>query len=281
MSFRQRKPFILHDKEAARREYEFSKLLTMSLAFSAFIIPLVNDFFLSFLHGYYVSGDYSLIALDTALSYIIPAVSMMGMYFAYSATVLSIYSYGIKKSFSKIVLLISGVVFSYLLQYMCTCVVNGYIMFDISDENGFLALISAFITMVFMFSKNTVLIIYTHFALKKMRKCGKTVWLQPCEENSKSSKFASFFCSTFGKNCANRKISVQFFIVSLGCDLLVRTASTYVEIASAGAPEELMHYLYFAEQYALAVLNNLLGLIIMVIAGGLLGRYIKSKEEQK
>ena len=275
MGIKQRKPFILHDKEAARREYEFSKLLTMSLIFSALIIPLINDFFFSYLHGYYVHGDYSLTALDMILSYLLPAITVMAMYFSYAAVVLSVYCYGVKKSLARIAILMCGVLFSYLMNYLCVCVVNGYVIFDISDANGFMTLVSALITAVFFLSKNTVLIAYTHFALKKMRKREDTLWLSPSEQKG----FFAFIKSVFGNRCVNRRIAVQFFSVSLACDLIVRTASTFMEIAAAGAPEELVHYLYFAEQYALAVLNNLLGFIIMVIAGGILGRYVKDKEQ--
>lgn len=275
MGIKQRKPFILHDKEAARREYEFSKLLTMSLIFSALIIPLINDFFFSYLHGYYVRGDYSLTALDMMLSYLLPAITVMATYFSYAAVVLSVYCYGVKKSLARISILMCGVLFSYLMNYLCVCVVNGYVVFDISDANGFMTLVSAMITAVFFLSKNTVLIAYTHFALKKMRKREDARWLSPSEQKG----FFAFIKSVFGGKCVNRRIAVQFFSVSLACDLIVRTASTFMEIASAGAPEELVHYLYFAEQYALAVLNNLLGFVIMVIAGGILGRYVKDKEQ--
>lgn len=280
MGFKQRKPFILHDKEAARKEYEFSKLLTMSLIFSALIIPLINDFFLSFLHRYYVSGDYALIALDVVLSYFIPAVAMMATYFAYSAVVISIYKYGVKGSFFRIFLLLAGVVFSYLLQYLCTCVVNGYVIFDISDENSFLALVSSFVITVFVFSKNIVLVLYTHLVLKKMRSQGGTVWIAPAKDGS-VRKFKSFMSSAVAAGCANRKISVQFFAVSLVCDLIARTVSSFMEIASAGAPEEFSHYLYFAEQYALVILNNLLGLFIMLVSGAILGKYIALQEKTK
>ncbi len=275
MGIKQRKPFILHDKEAARREYEFSKLLTMSLIFSALIIPLINDFFFSYLHGYYVRGDYSLTALDMMLSYLLPAITVMATYFSYAAVVLSVYCYGVKKSLARISILMCGVLFSYLMNYLCVCVVNGYVVFDISDANGFMTLVSAMITAVFFLSKNTVLIAYTHFALKKMRKREDARWLSPSEQKG----FSAFIKSVFGGKCVNRRIAVQFFSVSLACDLVVRTVSTFMEIAAAGAPEELVHYLYFAEQYALAVLNNLLGFVIMVIAGGILGRYVKDKEQ--
>ena len=275
MALKKRKPFILNDKEAARKEYEFSKLLTLSLVFSAFIIPFLNDGAVSLLHGLYVSGDYTLKWLDIFLSYFIPLISACAVYFSYAAVVLSVYCYGVKKSLARIAILMCGVLFSYLMNYLCVCVVNGYVIFDISDANGFMTLVSALITAVFFLSKNTVLIAYTHFALKKMRKREDTLWLSPSEQKG----FFAFIKSVFGNRCVNRRIAVQFFSVSLACDLIVRTASTFMEIAAAGAPEELVHYLYFAEQYALAVLNNLLGFIIMVIAGGILGRYVKDKEQ--
>lgn len=276
MGIKQRKPFILHDKEAARREYEFSKLLTMSLIFSALIIPLINDFFFSYLHGYYVSGDYSLTALDVLLSYLLPAITVMATYFSYAAVVLSVYCYGVKKSAGRLCVLMSGTVFSYLMYYLCTCVVNGYVIFDVSDPNGFLALVSALVTAIFFVSKNVVLILYTHLALKRMRKGDGVFWLARVQGEG----VMPFLKRTFSRSGVNMRIALQFFSVSLVCDIIVRTVSASLEIASAGAPEELVHYLYFAEQYALVILNNLLGFVIMVISGGILGKYIKDKEEK-
>ena len=152
---------------------------------------------------------------------------------------------------------------------------NGYVLFDVSDEGSFFALLSMIIMSVFMLSKNTVLLIYTHIAVKKMKKESDTVWLAPCNGEN-----AGFFKRAFGKTGANAKLALHFFSVSLVCDIIVRSVSTYFEIVSAGAPEEFSHYLYFAEQYALVLLNNLFGLIVMITAGGILGRFVSEKEEK-
>ncbi len=274
MALKKRKPFILHDKEAARKEYEFSKLLTLSLVFSAFIVPFINDGAVSLLHGLYVSGDYTLKWLDIFLSYLIPLISVCASYFSYAAVVLSIYYYTVKKSGGRIACLMGGVMFVYFIGYVCTCIENSYVMFDVADEGSFVALLSTVIMTIFMLSKNTVLLIYTCIAVKKMRKDAPTLWLEPCGENT------GFLKRAFGKTGANLKLSLHFFTVSLVCDIMVRTVSTFMEIASDGAPEEFSHYLYFAEQYALVLLNNIFGLVVMVIAGGILGRFVSEKEEK-
>ena len=275
MALKKRKPFILNDKEAARKEYEFSKLLTLSLVFSAFIIPFLNDGAVSLLHGLYVSGDYTLKWLDIFLSYLIPLISACAVYFSYAAVVLSIYYYTSGKSVGRITCLMGGVLFSYLVVYICTCIENGYVLFDISDEGSFFALLSMVIMSVFMLSKNAVLLIYTHVTVKRMKKDDQSVWLSPCNGEN-----AGFFKRAFGKTGANFKLALHFFSVSLVCDIIVRSVSTYLEIASAGKPEEFSHYLYFAERYALVLLNNLFGFVVMVIAGGILGRFVSEKEEK-
>ncbi len=276
MALKKRKPFILHDKEAARKEYMFSKLLTLSLVFSAFIIPFINDGVFSLLHNLYVSGDYTLKALDIFLSYFIPLISVCAAYFSYAAVVLSVYYYGLKQSFGRIMCLMGGVLFLYFVSYICTCIANGYVMFDVSDEGSFVSLLAAVIMCIFMVSKNGVLIFYTHFAVKKMRKNDDAVWLAPANGEGKSA----FLKKAFGKNGINSKLALHFFSVSLVCDLAARSVSTYMEIASAGRPEEFSHYLYFAEQYALVILNNLLGLVVMICAGGILGKYVSEKESK-
>ena len=275
MALKKRKPFILNDKEAARKEYEFSKLLTLSLVFSAFIIPFLNDGAVSLLHGLYVSGDYTLKWLDIFLSYFIPLISACAVYFSYAAVVLSIYYYTSGKSVGRITCLMGGVLFSYLVVYICTCIENGYVLFDVSDEGSFFALLSMVIMSVFMLSKNAVLLIYTHVTVKRMKKDDQSVWLSPCNGEN-----AGFFKRAFGKTGANLKLALHFFSVSLVCDIIVRSVSTYLEIASAGKPEEFSHYLYFAERYALVLLNNLFGFVVMVIAGGILGKFVSEKEEK-
>ena len=275
MALKKRKPFILNDKEAARKEYEFSKLLTLSLVFSAFIIPFLNDGAVSLLHGLYVSGDYTLKWLDIFLSYLIPLISACAVYFSYAAVVLSIYYYTSGKSVGRITCLMGGVLFSYLVVYICTCIENGYVLFDVSDEGSFFALLSMVIMSVFMLSKNAVLLIYTHVTVKRMKKDDQSVWLSPCNGEN-----AGFFKRTFGKTGANLKLALHFFSVSLVCDIIVRSVSTYLEIASAGKPEEFSHYLYFAERYALVLLNNLFGFVVMVLAGGILGKFVSEKEEK-
>lgn len=274
MAFKKRRPFILHDKEAARKEYAFSKLLTLSLVFSAFIVPFINDGVLSLLHDLYVSGDYTLKALDIFLSYLIPIISVCAVYFSYAAAVLSVYYYGTGQSIGRITCLMFGVPFLYFTIYICTCIANGYVIFDVTDEGSFVALLSAVIMTVFMLSKNAVLLLYTHITVKKMKKEADTVWLaQSCENEG-------FIKRVFGKTGANLKLSLHFFSVSLVCDILAGTVSTFMEIASAGKPEEFLHYLYFAERYALVILNNILGLIVMICAGGILGRYVSEKESK-
>lgn len=275
MALKKRKPFILNDKEAARKEYEFSKLLTLSLVFSAFIVPFINDGAVSLLHGLYVSGDYTLKWLDIFLSYLIPLISACAVYFSYAAVVLSIYYYTSGKSVGRITCLMGGVLFSYLVVYICTCIENGYVLFDVSDEGSFFALLSMVIMSVFMLSKNAVLLIYTHVTVKRMKKDDQSVWLSPCNGEN-----AGFFKRAFGKTGANLKLALHFFSVSLVCDIIVRSVSTYLEIASAGKPEEFSHYLYFAERYALVLLNNLFGFVVMVIAGGILGKFVSEKEEK-
>ena len=275
MALKKRKPFILNDKEAARKEYEFSKLLTLSLVFSAFIVPFINDGAVSLLHGLYVSGDYTLKWLDIFLSYLIPLISACAVYFSYAAVVLSVYYYTSGKSVGRITCLMGGVLFSYLVVYICTCIENGYVLFDVADEGSFFALLSMVIMSVFMLSKNAVLLIYTHVTVKRMKKDTQSVWLSPCNGEN-----ASFFKRAFGKTGANLKLALHFFSVSLVCDIIVRSVSTYLEIASAGKPEEFSHYLYFAERYALVLLNNIFGFIVMVIAGGILGKFVSEKEEK-
>ena len=275
MALKKRKPFILNNKEAARKEYEFSKLLTLSLVFSAFIIPFLNDGAVSLLHGLYVSGDYTLKWLDIFLSYLVPLISACAVYFSYAAVVLSIYYYTSGKSVGRITSLMGGVLFSYLVVYICTCIENGYVLFDVSDEGSFFALLSMVIMSVFMLSKNAVLLIYTHVTVKRMKKDTQSVWLSPCNGEN-----AGFFKRAFGKTGANLKLALHFFSVSLVCDIIVRSVSTYFEIASAGKPEEFSHYLYFAERYALVLLNNLFGFVVMVIAGGILGKFVSEKEEK-
>ena len=275
MALKKRKPFILNDKEAARKEYEFSKLLTLSLVFSAFIVPFISDGAVSLLHGLYVSGDYTLKWLDIFLSYLIPLISACAVYFSYAAVVLSVYYYTSGKSVGRITCLMGGVLFSYLVVYICTCIENGYVLFDVADEGSFFALLSMVIMSVFMLSKNAVLLIYTHVTVKRMKKDTQSVWLSPCNGEN-----AGFFKRAFGKTGANLKLALHFFSVSLVCDIIVRSVSTYLEIASAGKPEEFSHYLYFAERYALVLLNNLFGFIVMVIAGGILGKFVSEKEEK-
>lgn len=275
MALKKRKPFILNDKEAARKEYEFSKLLTLSLVFSAFIVPFINDGAVSLLHGLYVSGDYTLKWLDIFLSYLIPLISACAVYFSYAAVVLSVYYYTSGKSVGRITCLMGGVLFSYLVVYICTCIENGYVLFDVADEGSFFALLSMVIMSVFMLSKNAVLLIYTHVTVRRMKKDDQSVWLSPCNGEN-----AGFFKRAFGKTGANLKLALHFFSVSLVCDIIVRSVSTYLEIASAGKPEEFSHYLYFAERYALVLLNNLFGFIVMVIAGGILGKFVSEKEEK-
>lgn len=275
MALKKRKPFILNDKEAARKEYEFSKLLTLSLVFSAFIVPFINDGAVSLLHGLYVSGDYTLKWLDIFLSYLIPLISACAVYFSYAAVVLSVYYYTSGKSVGRITCLMGGVLFSYLVVYICTCIENGYVLFDVADEGSFFALLSMVIMSVFMLSKNAVLLIYTHVTVKRMKKDTQSVWLSPCNGEN-----AGFFKRAFGKTGANLKLALHFFSVSLVCDIIVRSVSTYLEIASAGKPEEFSHYLYFAERYALVLLNNLFGFVVMVIAGGILGKFVSEKEEK-
>ena len=275
MALKKRKPFILNNKEAVRKEYEFSKLLTLSLVFSAFIVPFINDGVVSLLHGLYVSGDYTLKWFDIFLSYLIPLISACAVYFSYAAVVLSIYYYTSGKSAGRIMCLMGGVPFVYLVGYLCTCIENGYVLFDIADEGSFVALLSAVIMTIFMISKNAVLLIYAHITVKKMKKDTQSVWLSPCEDGN-----LGFLKRAFGKTGANLKLALHFFSVSLVCDIIVRSVSTFMEIASAGAPEEFSHYLYFAEQYALVLLNNLFGFVVMVIAGGILGRFVSEKEEK-
>ena len=72
----------------------------------------------------------------------------------------------------------------------------------------------------------------------------------------------------------------MFVNVSYESESFDITPSTYLEIASAGKPEEFSHYLYFAERYALVLLNNLFGFVVMVIAGGILGKFVSEKEEK-
>jgi hypothetical protein len=168
-----------------------------------------------------------------------------------------------------------GVLFSYLVVYICTCIENGYVLFDVADEGSFFALLSMVIMSVFMLSKNAVLLIYTHVTVKRMKKDDQSVWLSPCNGEN-----AGFFKRAFGKTGANLKLALHFFSVSLVCDIIVRSVSTYLEIASAGKPEEFSLYLYFAERYALVLLNNLFGFIVMVIAGGILGKFVSEKEEK-
>lgn len=275
MALKKRKPFVLHDKEAARKEYAFSKLLTLSLVFSAFIVPFINDGVFSLLHSLYISGDYTLKAADIILSYLLPLITVCASYFSYAAVVLSLYYYGTKNSFGRIACLMGGVLFLYLISYLRTCIANRYILFDVSDEGSFVSLVAAVIMCIFIFSKNVVLLLYTHFAIKKMRKGENAVWLAPCEGEGKWALLKR----SFSKKGINARISLHFFSVSLICDIAVRSVSTYMEIASAGAPEEFSHYLYFAEQYALVFLNNLLGLALMIVAGGVLGKYVSEKEK--
>ncbi len=276
MALKKRKPFILNDKEAARKEYTFSKLLTLSLVFSAFIVPLINDCALSLFHSLFISGDYTLKVFDVFLSYLIPLITVSAAYFSYAAVVLSIYCYGVSKSSGRMACLFGGVIFLYLISYICTCIVNGYVMFDVADEGSFVSLIAAIITCIFVLAKDAVLVFYTHMRIKKFRRDENVRWLGEVNDENKTS----FIKRAFGKNGVNLKIAVHFFSVSLACDLIVRTASTYMDIASAGAPEEFSHYLYFAEQYALAVVNNVFGFAVMVISGALLGKYVTEKEEK-
>lgn len=276
MALKKRKPFVLHDKEAARKEYVFSKLLTLSLVFSAFIVPLLNDCALSLIHSLSISGDYTLKALDIFLSYLIPIITVSAAYFSYAAVVLSIYCYGVSKSAGRIACLFGGVLFLYFISYVCVCVVNGYVMFDVADEGSFVSLVAVIITCIFVLVKNAVLIVYTHIRIKKLRSDGNTKWLGEYDKENNPS----FIKRAFGKNGVNVKIAAHFFSVSLVCDLIVRTVSTYMDIASAGAPEEFSHYLYFIEQYALVIVNNVFGFAVMVISGAILGKYITEKEEK-
>ncbi len=252
MNLKKNKPFVLNNGEAGRITAKYSQRLIILTVLFSFAVPLIINGFLSYTYSYYVENNTALAVLDIFLYYFIGITSAAAQYFCYAVLVVSLYRFGIKPSIRLLLLQCSGVVFTCLIvNYIVSCLLGGYVLYDFSDFNSAEAFFYALFSAVLICVKNVITVV----ACRKMR-------------------------FTLSKYC------IYFFSISFAVDIAVNILNTALDILFGGAPEIAEHFIYLAQPYLESVFKNILGLFVMIYTARLLDSSYKkasnvqdSKEE--
>jgi len=244
--------FIITSKEDAKKDALLRRVITLTVLFSAIIVPLLNDGVL-YTVVEYTSYDVALEVLNLILRYIIVFTRYICAFVSFAAVFTGIMHYGYKNFKTPPLLFFSGSFVQFLVGRFGSwiyCYEHGLISFDVTDvaTTGF----TYFFQGTFDLIKNIVLVIICAVFASKIRK-GKSDHIIP-DESVKANGLRPLLRTAFERHDAFLKICLFAAGIQALHDILSNFFSvTLFQLISDGLPETGLDYAALLSGYALII----------------------------
>ena len=261
---RHKERFILTSKEDAKKDALLRRVLTLTVLFSAVLIPLLNEGVLYTLIEY-TSYDIALEFFNLIMRYILVITRYICFFVSFAAVFTGVMHYGYKDFKTPPLLLFLGS----FVQFMAArfgswifCYEHGLISFDVTDvaTTGF----TYFFQMTFDLIKNIALVIICAALARKIKK-DLTSYVIP-DESAKVSGFKPLLRSAF--NRADPFIKICAFASGIQAlhDILSNFFTvTLFQLIADGLPETGLDYAALLSGYALIIPFCAAGFFISVL----------------
>ena len=259
-----KKPENLTSKEGAAKDALLRRALTLTVLFSALIVPFLNDGILYTVLEY-TSNDIALIVLNYALRYIVVIMRYVCTFVSFAAVFVGVMHFGYKSfKTAPLIFFIGGVAQFIIFRFgsWIFCYEHGLISFDVTDvaTTGF----TYFFQTTFDLVKNIALVIICAALARKIKK-GKTRYVRP-DGSVKTSGFKPLFRSAF--NRVNPFFKICAFAAGIQAlhDILSNFFTvTLFQLIADGLPETGLDYAALLSGYALIIPLCAAGFFLSVI----------------
>ena len=254
------KRFILPSKEDAAKNARLRRILTLTVLFSAVVVPLLNDGVLYTLVEY-TASDIAVLWLNYILRYAVVIQRYLCVFVSFAAVITGIYHYGYKTFKTPSVILLAGSVVKYIVAQFGSyvfCYEHGLIYTsEVTDAASIF--FNYFFLCVFDLIKNAVLIIICCRYAKKVKETGLP------DESAKPEKIRliKLISASLGKS----NPFFGFCLFSAGVEVVFDVLSnffsvTLFQLITDGLPETGLDYAALLSGYALILPFCALGFVI-------------------
>lgn len=248
-----RERFVLKSKEDEAKEIRLRRTLTLTVLFSAVVVPLLNDGVLYTLIEY-TASDVAAVFLNLILRYIVVFTRYACIFVSFASVITSILHYGYKDFKTPHMILFAGSFVTFIAARFGSwvfCYEHGLINTEAADVVSvsfeYFCLAAADII------KNAVLIvIFCRFANKV--RAGKTTYVIPDCEYPEKPGAKEFFKSAFSSKKPFLKLSAFAAGVQALFEITVNFVTvTVFQLIADGLPETGLDYAALLSGYALII----------------------------
>ena len=267
--------FVLTSKEDMQKHARLRRVLTLTVLFSAVIVPLQNDGVLYTLVEY-TASDVAVLWLNYVLRYTVVLLRYLCVFVSFAAVITGIYHYGYKTFKTPAVILFAGSFVKYLIAQFGSwiyCYDNGLIYVEEVTDAAAMGFDYFFLS-VFDLIKNAALVIICCRFAKKARES------ELPDSASKPEKIRFIPLLKTSLKGSNPFFRVCLFTagVHAGYEILANFFSvTIYELITDGLPEEGIHYAALLSGYALIIPLCAAGFVVCAVLCTLFS-YMKPKK---
>lgn len=256
--------FVITSKEDALKNVLLRRVITLTVLFSAVIVPFLNDGVLYTIVEY-TSYDAALVTLNLILRYIIVFLRYICTFVSFAAVFTGIMHYGYRDFKTPSVIFFFGSFVQFMLGRFGSfvfCYEHGLVSFDVTDvaTTGF----TYFFQGTFDLVKNIVLVVICAAFAKKIKK-GMTDHVIP-DERAKASGFRQLLRTAFKRSDPFLKMCGYAAGIQALHDILSNFFSvTLFQLITDGLPETGLNYAALLSGYALIIPLCAAGFILSVL----------------